>query len=91
MSSFWPESKWELISSKEILMKEAGLLKLDCEKALKELNWKPVLNFEQTVKMTVEWYKEFYLNNLQSMYEFSLSQIKQYTEIAELENLSWTS
>ena len=90
MSLLWPDSKWELVSSKEGMMKEAGLLKLDCEKALKELNWKPVLDFDKTVQMTIEWYKEFYLNKQKCMYEFSMAQIGEFTEIAKIKNLTWT-
>ena len=29
---------------------EAGLLKLNCDKALFDLNWQPTLNFKETVK-----------------------------------------
>ena len=39
--------------------KEAGLLKLNCDKALFDLNWF-CCNFEETVKFTIEWYMFFY-------------------------------
>ena len=29
---------------------EAGLLKLNCDKALKDLNWLPTMQFEETIK-----------------------------------------
>lgn len=35
---------------------EAGLLKLDITKAVNQLNWKPKLDFEQTIRFTVEGY-----------------------------------
>ena len=36
---------------------EAELLKLDISKAIKKLDWTPKLGFEQSVKLTVDWYK----------------------------------
>jgi len=41
---------------------EAGLLKLDITKATTELNWKPVLNAQSSVELTINWYKNFYNN-----------------------------
>jgi CDP-glucose 4,6-dehydratase len=39
---------------------EAGLLKLDISKAKEELNWKPVLNAQSAVELTINWYKNYY-------------------------------
>ena len=39
---------------------EAGLLKLDISKALKELNWKPLFNAQTAVEKTINWYKCYY-------------------------------
>ena len=89
MSQLWPKSKWEITENKISKMKEAGLLKLNCEKAVKELNWKPVLNFEETIKMTIDWYLEYYQNKPESMMEFSSLQIKKYINIAKNKNLVW--
>jgi len=41
---------------------EAGLLKLDISKAIKELGWKPKLNANNAVEFTIAWYKEFSVN-----------------------------
>jgi CDP-glucose 4,6-dehydratase len=41
---------------------EAGLLKLDITKAITELNWKPVLNAQSAVEITINWYKNYYKN-----------------------------
>jgi CDP-glucose 4,6-dehydratase len=35
---------------------EAGLLKLNCDKALSGLGWRPVLTYDETVRMVGEWY-----------------------------------
>src|SRR3989338_3414325 len=39
---------------------EAQFLKLDIAKAGSFLNWRPRLDFETSVKLTVDWYKKFY-------------------------------
>jgi len=39
---------------------EAGLLKLDISKATTELNWKPVLNAQIALELTINWYKNYY-------------------------------
>ena len=38
---------------------EAGLLKLDIKKALKELNWRPIFNAELAIQRTINWYKKY--------------------------------
>jgi len=38
---------------------EAGLLRLDINKAMKELGWKPKWNSEKALKMTLDWYKDY--------------------------------
>ena len=55
---------------------EAGLLKLDITKATTELNWKPVLNAQTAVELTINWYKNFYNNT--SVTELMESDIKYY-------------
>jgi len=38
---------------------EARLLQLDISKALSELQWKPVLNSEISIKRTINWYENY--------------------------------
>ena len=71
----WKNATWEIKSKKEF--QEANLLKLNCEKAKKKLNYKSVLSFKETVSITAEWYKEFYKKKLKK-YHFSIDQIKKY-------------
>ena len=66
---------------------EAGLLKLNCDKALMHHRWLPTLNFEQTVRMTTEWYKKFYAS--ESMQDFSLNQIDEYCNFAIDKKIDW--
>ncbi len=49
-----------LIDQAEGQPHEAGLLKLDINKAQSELGWTPKLNASEAVKYTIDWYKVFY-------------------------------
>ena len=40
--------------------KESNLLKLNCNKAKKLMNWKSILSFDENIKMTIDWYKAYY-------------------------------
>ena len=55
---------------------EAGLLKLDISKVIKDLNWKPVLNAQLAVELTINWYKNYYKNT--SANELMESDIEYY-------------
>ena len=91
MSIIWDNVNWTDTSEINTSLHEAALLKLNCDKALSDLNWTSNLNFEETVRMTIEWYKAFYEGDEGLMYDFTISQINEYSEIAQLRNLSWTS
>jgi len=91
MSKYWSQIKWKDVSNKTGHVHEAGLLKLNCDKALFDIQWHSTLQFEETVKMTVEWYKAYYQNRNQSMYDFSIKQIDSYTEAANLGSVAWAS
>jgi CDP-glucose 4,6-dehydratase len=91
MSKYWDQIKWNDVSKNQENFHEADLLKLNCDKALHDLEWKSVLTFEETVKMTVNWYKEFYQDQALSMRDFTVSQIELYIKTAKSNNLSWTS
>jgi len=83
MSKLWGDQlRWENFSTFGLGIHEAGLLKLNCDKALQDLNWIPTLDFEETIRMTAKWYKTFYNDISSSMSEFTLNQISEYTELA---------
>ena len=60
MSLSWPKVKWLECEPQSSKFYESGLLKLNCDKALHFLNWHALLNFEETVALTAEWYRAFY-------------------------------
>jgi CDP-glucose 4,6-dehydratase len=90
MSNSWDSVRWNDISNSQQHLHEAGLLKLNCDKALFDLQWQPTLEFKETVQMTVEWYKHYYQNSKESMCNFTISQIEAYTQLARKRKLPWT-
>jgi CDP-glucose 4,6-dehydratase len=68
------------IHSPELLEKphEAHLLKLDISKAVAMLKWKPLLNFEQTVEITVQGYLDE-IEKKKDLFEARIRQIEHYT------------
>lgn len=67
---------------------EAGLLKLNCDKALVELGWQPTLNFEETVSMTVKWYQNYYKGN-ENMKNYTLKHVELYFSYAKSRKAAW--
>ena len=57
--SYWGEGSYEIVSSNE-QPHEAQLLQLDISKAIHSLNWLPKFSADQSIKMTIDWYKCFY-------------------------------
>ena len=88
MALYWNQVKWEDVSSSENGPYESGLLKLNCDKALSFLNWNAVMGFEDTVRMTAEWYSNFY-NNPIDISNTTNNQIEEYINLAVLEGLDW--
>lgn len=70
---------------------EAGLLKLNCDKALHELRWKPTLNFEQASSFTAVWYDHYYHKGVEGLFEFTQAQIAEYHQAASLLKIEWTN
>lgn len=68
---------------------ECGLLKLCCDKALAELEWKPTLDFDETIRYTAEWYSRYHAGQ-GNMWDFSLGQIAAYTNAALNRGLKWS-
>lgn len=68
---------------------EAGLLKLNCDKALFHLNWQANLDYDETIRFVGEWYRAYY-HDRPDMFELTISQIKQYEEFARSRSIAWT-
>ncbi|MFT5103840.1 MAG: CDP-glucose 4,6-dehydratase [Candidatus Latescibacterota bacterium] len=68
---------------------EAGLLKLNCDKALFHLKWEGNLYYKECVKLVSEWYFGFYRAE-KNMFDVTMEQIGQYELLARERNLVWT-
>jgi CDP-glucose 4,6-dehydratase len=88
MALHWDQVRWRDASQSALKPYESGLLKLNCDKSLHHLNWHAVMNFEDTVRMTAEWYRVYY-QQPEQIAATSLSQIEAYTAIAKQKGLAW--
>jgi len=63
----WGKKK-KIVFKNNKKFKEVNFLMLNSNKAKKEISWRPKLNFNDTMKLTVDWYKSFYKKeNLESI------------------------
>lgn len=60
MARNWNQVRWDDVSGDKAGPYESGLLKLNCDKSLHYLGWNAVLGFEETVRLTAEWYRAYY-------------------------------
>jgi CDP-glucose 4,6-dehydratase len=67
---------------------ESSLLKLNCDKALHYLRWHAVLDFDETVSMTTDWYKS-YISDPDKISVKTNEQILHYMKLANESGLSW--
>jgi CDP-glucose 4,6-dehydratase len=81
MKKHWPSAQWEDVGSKEN-HSESQLLKLNCDKALRRLGWFPVLDFEESVRMTTQWYHRYH-DEPTSIESFTQEQIEYYSSLHE--------
>jgi CDP-glucose 4,6-dehydratase len=80
MKGYWQSVSWKLYKNKNKNFKESSLLKLNSEKAKKNLKWKSVLTFKENIFLVINWYKNFYLNSKQA-YKLTSDQIEIYQKI----------
>ena len=85
-SKYWDSGSWEV--NKDDTKPEAGLLKLNCDKARTMLDWRAILSFEETIKFTGEWYKTYFENDV-DLHEFTVQQISDYAQKAKKKGLKW--
>ncbi len=81
LSEYWSSEVNETFRiTDNIPFHEAGLLKLNCDKALAYLKWQATLEYDDTIKFTSEWYYNFYKENIDIL-DFTLQQIQKYEEL----------
>lgn len=68
---------------------EAGLLKLNCDKALFHMKWSPSLTYAEMVELIANWYHSFYKKDGSSMYAITVDQINSYENAAVRSQAAW--
>jgi len=91
LSKFWKfknkNHPYEVINNNTF--HEAGLLKLNCDKALHYLNWIPSLSYNDTIRFTSEWYYTYY-NSSNDILNKTIEQISEYENTAKAKKINWT-
>ena len=88
MKKNWKYIKWKY-SKGDKVFKESSLLRLNCDKAHSVLNWKPTFNFNETIKLTSEWYQAYYDNKIDNkkLKELTFFQIQKYLDQSSLKKI----
>ena len=68
---------------------EAGLLKLNCDKALFYLKWEANLDYLETINFVGDWYVAYY-GEQSDMYKITINQIEKYEKIAIKRKKRWS-
>ena len=91
LSRYWnfKDSSLAFRVTENIPFHEAGLLKLNCDKALFYLKWQSSLDYRDTIRFTSEWYYDFYKRDV-NIYNRTIKQIEEYENIAKEGGLIWT-
>jgi CDP-glucose 4,6-dehydratase len=88
MALHWDKVRWQDVSGSVEGAYESELLKLNCDKSLHYLQWHAVMGFEDTVRMSAEWYRAYY-KQPETIAVKTDTQITSYTEIAKQHCLVW--
>ena len=89
MAARWPGVSWHVPEGFEQGGHEAMLLKLSCDKVLFHLDWRAVLQFQETVEFTVDWYRNWY-EEKQDVHGYTVAQIERYCQLALERKMVWT-
>lgn len=77
---FWGSGKWEDVSQKiPDPLHEAKYLRLDCSKARRILDWRPMINIDKAINFTIDWYRTYY-DKSEDINEYTKNQINKYLE-----------
>jgi len=77
---YWGKGEWISSGSDSEKFHEAKLLNLDITKSNLMLNWTPVYNIEDSIRLATEWYRN---NKERTGYELCIAQIRDYSRIRE--------
>ena len=80
MKNHWKKVTWREIKKNKNSFFESNLLKLNSNKAKNKLKWKCILNFNETINMVAQWYKNYYFYPMK-IQKISFNQIKEYEKL----------
>jgi CDP-glucose 4,6-dehydratase len=86
----WSGSAMHAVMASDCEAAEAGLLRLNCDKAFAQLEWRPTLAFAETIALTGKWYDAYYRASRNAhMLPLTTSQIETYETLARERGLAW--
>jgi len=85
---FWPSAPKPKIAADNREKPEAGLLRLDCRKAAKQLSWRATLSFSETAQFTANWYRSYFADRSKASHLTS-TQILEFADLAKKRKLAW--
>lgn len=88
LAEYWEIKKPYRVTD-NIPFHEAGLLKLNCDKALFYLQWQSTMLYPDTIKFTSELYFNYY-KSIGDMYQKTFQQIEEYEDLAKERELKWS-
>ncbi len=80
MQKYWKKVSWKIDFKSSKKFYESNLLKLNCNKSKKQLKWKSILSFNETINMVSSWYQKYY-SKKDDMYKVSFNQIQSYEKL----------
>ncbi len=80
IEKYWKGISWKVIKKNKKDFHESDLLKLNCNKSKTKLNWSSILSFKETIRLSVDWYKNYYISS-NDVYKYSASQIEFYQKL----------
>jgi CDP-glucose 4,6-dehydratase len=83
----WNALQFDLQRSLTQGLHETSYLALDCSKAKRQLGWSPVWSLEETVRSTIDWYREYYENKN----VVTQTQLSQFVEDAKSRQTVWAN
>jgi len=81
----WPDLKWEQTNSPQ--PHEATLLYLDHTKANEVLDWRPIWDLDQALRLTADWYRQFHEHGATS----TAAQLDTYIADAQSKGVCWVN
>lgn len=88
MNNYWKNVSWKIIPKTKKKFYESELLRLNCNKAKKILNWKSILKFDEMIDMVANWYRNYY-SNPKDIENITSEQIKRYQSLAVKRGSKW--